>query len=53
MVKACIKTSDEINTFRDLQSKVENFLVQKHKSEQDYGDIPDEFKGKIVSVKLI
>ena len=46
MVKACIKTSEEINTFRDLQHKVEEFVVQKHKSEVDYGDIPDEFKGE-------
>lgn len=45
MVKACIKTQDEINTFRELQEKVEGYLVQKNRSEVQYGDIPDEFRG--------
>jgi len=52
MEKHCIKTPDEINTFRDLQAKVENFLIQKHKSEMDYGDIPDEFKDPLMDTLM-
>lgn len=52
MVKACIKTSEEINTFRDLQQRVEAFVVQKHKSEIDYGDIPDEFKDPVMDTLM-
>ncbi|GFR79782.1 ubiquitin conjugation factor E4 B [Elysia marginata] len=52
MVKACIKTSEEINTFRDLQQRVEAFVVQKHKSEVDYGDIPDEFKDPLMDTLM-
>ncbi|KAK3759118.1 hypothetical protein RRG08_040672 [Elysia crispata] len=52
MVKACIKTSEEINTFRDLQERVEAFVVQKHKCEVDYGDIPDEFKDPLMDTLM-
>ncbi|GFO26247.1 ubiquitin conjugation factor e4 b [Plakobranchus ocellatus] len=52
MVKACIKTSEEINTFRDLQQRVEAFVIQKHKSEVDYGDIPDEFKDPLMDTLM-
>ncbi|XP_035825781.1 ubiquitin conjugation factor E4 B [Aplysia californica] len=52
MVKACIKTPDEVNTFRELQGRVEAFLVQKNKSEMDYGDIPDEFKDPLMDTLM-
>ena len=46
MQKACIKTTHEINVFRELQCKVDKIVVEKQKSEMDYGEIPDEFKGE-------
>ena len=45
MMKACIKTKSEIEHFRLLQEKVEKILITKHKTEVDYGEIPEEFKG--------
>jgi len=45
MQKACIKTTHEIELFRSLQSKVDKLVVEKQRSELDYGDIPDEYKG--------
>ena len=50
--KACIKTESEIAQFRALQAKVDKILVQKQKAEIDYGDIPDEFRGKQYSFVL-
>ncbi|XP_059145993.1 ubiquitin conjugation factor E4 B-like isoform X2 [Physella acuta] len=52
MMKACIKTQEEINSFSELQKRVEAFLVQKHKSEMDYGDIPDEFKDPLMDTLM-
>ena len=46
MQKACIKTTHEIELFRSLQSKVDKLVVEKQRSELDYGDIPDEYKGE-------
>ena len=46
MRKAMIKTDTEIEHFRILQEKVVALLVVKQKAEIDYGDIPDEFKGR-------
>ncbi|KAK6965612.1 ubiquitin conjugation factor E4 B [Biomphalaria glabrata] len=50
--KACIKTEDEINSFSDLQNRVEAYVVQKHKSEMDYGDIPEEFKDPLMDTLM-
>jgi hypothetical protein len=47
MLKANIKTPVEIEQFRHLQEKVEALVVKKQRAEIDYGDAPDEFKGKI------
>jgi len=47
MIKACIKTQAEIDQFRELQAKVDKIVVEKKLAEFDYGDIPEEFKGKL------
>ena len=47
MIKACIKTEAEIEQFRALQAKVDKIVVEKKLAEFDYGDIPEEFKGKV------
>jgi hypothetical protein len=46
MKKACIKTESEIEQFRALQAKVDRLVIEKRNAEVDYGEIPDEFKGK-------
>ena len=46
MTRACIKTNMEIEQFKSIQNKVEQLVIQKQKAEVDYGDIPDEFRGK-------
>ena len=45
MMRAHIKTSAEIEQFRFLQSKVDTLVIEKQRSEMDFGDVPDEFKG--------
>ncbi|KAH9514139.1 Ubiquitin conjugation factor E4 B [Bulinus truncatus] len=50
--KACIKTEGEIKMFTDLQNRVEAFVIQKHKSEMDYGEIPDEFKDPLMDTLM-
>lgn len=52
MKKACIKTDTEIELFRALQVKVDRIVVEKRNAEVDYGEIPDEFRGKLLSRKL-
>jgi len=47
MRKANIKTATEIERFLVLLEHVESIFVEKQKAEVDYGDIPDEFKGKV------
>ena len=46
MTRACIKTNMEIEQFKSIQNKVQQLVIQKQKAEVDYGDIPDEFRGK-------
>lgn len=46
MQKAMIKTNVEIEKFRFLQEKVDKIVLEKQQEEIDYGDIPEEFKGK-------
>ena len=47
MFRAKIKTETERERFRILQSKVDALVVEKQRAEVDYGDIPDEFRGKL------
>ena len=49
MVKANIKTETEIEQFYCLQNKVEKLVIEKQQAEVDYGDIPDEFRGKAIA----
>lgn len=50
MQKAMIKTNVEIEKFRFLQEKVDKIVLEKQQEEVDYGEIPEEFKGQIISV---
>ncbi|XP_013412896.1 ubiquitin conjugation factor E4 B [Lingula anatina] len=50
--KACIKTHTEIAQFQQLQSKVEKLLVEKHKEETDFGDIPDDFRDPLMDTLM-
>lgn len=45
-----IKTNVEIEKFRFLQEKVDKIVLEKQQEEVDYGEIPEEFKGQIISV---
>nr|KAG5707395.1 hypothetical protein BaRGS_005362 [Batillaria attramentaria] len=44
MMKARIKTDSEIEHFRSLQERVQKIVIQHMEAEEDFGDIPDEFK---------
>ena len=46
MRKARIKTESEIEHFRNIQERVQEIVQQRAEAEEDYGDIPDEFKGQ-------
>ena len=46
MVRAQIKTPSEIERFRTIQGKVQLLLIEKNQAEEDFGDIPDEFRGQ-------
>ena len=45
MQKAMIKSSAEIEHFRQIKLKVDKIVKEKATVEEDYGDVPDEFKG--------
>lgn len=44
--RACIKTSSEIEQFRNLAEKAYKISEQNREKEIDYNDAPEEFKGK-------
>lgn len=46
MIKARIKTESEIGHFRNIQERVQEIVKQRAEAEEDYGEIPDEFKGE-------
>ena len=46
MVRARIKTPSEVERFRMIEEKVHLLLIEKHQAEEDFGDIPDEFRGQ-------
>ena len=46
MVRARIKTPSEIERFRSIEEKVQQRLIEKNQAEEDFGDIPDEFRGQ-------
>lgn len=48
MQRANIKTTTEIEKFKSIQDKVEQIVIQKAREERDYGEIPDEFRGKLL-----
>lgn len=45
MERASIKTSIEIDKFRDLANRANEIAIQNIKREVDYSDAPEEFKG--------
>lgn len=53
MRRACIKTELEIEKFRLIQERVENMVIRKAREEKDYGEVPDEFKGKYNMVEML
>ena len=46
MTKARIKTETELEQFTILQSKVDSLVDEKRKTDVDFSDAPDEFRGK-------
>lgn len=52
MTRACIKTSTEIEQFKNIQTRVEQLVIQKQKAEIDFGDIPDEFKDPLMDTLM-
>jgi hypothetical protein len=48
MRNANIKTQIEIERFQILADKVENIVQQKDQFDLDFGNAPDEFKGRFV-----
>ena len=51
MKKANIKTAREIQQFYLISEKVEKLVQEKQKSEVDFGDIPEEFRGTFFKMK--
>ena len=49
MANANIKTHTEIERFQLLAEKVESIVQQKDELDIDFGNAPDEFKGKQTS----
>ena len=47
MIKARIKTESEIGHFRNIQERVQEIVKQRAEAAEDYGEIPDEFKGEL------
>lgn len=45
MIRAQIKTAIDIERFKDLQRRVQKIVDDNRQREQDWGDIPDEFRG--------
>lgn len=52
MQKAMIKTNVEIEQFRFLQEKIDKIVLEKQKEEIDYGEIPEEFRGKLLMLTV-
>lgn len=52
MKKAMIKTEIQIMQFQDLASRVEQFQAQKHLSEIDYSEAPDEFRDPLMDTLM-
>ena len=48
MRRARIKTPLDVEAFETLQEKVDALVVEKLRTEVDYGEIPEEFKGQPV-----
>ena len=46
MIKANIKTSGELEQFRQLRSRVNKILADTATMEEELGDVPDEFMGE-------
>ncbi len=53
MVKAQIKTAIDIEHFKDLQRRVQKIVNDNRQREQDWGEIPDEFRGAPTSTTVI
>lgn len=52
MMKARIKTETEIEHFRSLQERVQKIVVQHMEAEEDFGEIPDEFKDPLMDTLM-
>ncbi|KAK7497939.1 hypothetical protein BaRGS_00010810 [Batillaria attramentaria] len=52
MMKARIKTDSEIEHFRSLQERVQKIVIQHMEAEEDFGDIPDEFKDPLMDTLM-
>ncbi|KAK7093486.1 ubiquitin conjugation factor E4 B-like isoform X2 [Littorina saxatilis] len=52
VIKARIKTDSEIAHFRRLQERVEELVKQKAEAEEDYGEIPEEFKDPLMDTLM-
>uniref|UniRef100_H2Y6Z0 Ubiquitin conjugation factor E4 B n=1 Tax=Ciona savignyi TaxID=51511 RepID=H2Y6Z0_CIOSA len=52
MEKSTIKTSMDIEHFKDLARRVEECRIKLNKAEVDYGEIPDEFKDPLMDTLM-
>ncbi|KAL3862635.1 hypothetical protein ACJMK2_008589, partial [Sinanodonta woodiana] len=52
MRKACIKRETEIEQFKNLQDKVDTFVLRRNRAELDYGEIPEEFKDPLMDTLM-
>ncbi|KAI0243356.1 Ubiquitin conjugation factor E4 B [Lamellibrachia satsuma] len=52
MVRARIKTPSEIERFRSIEEKVQRRLIEKNQAEEDFGDIPDEFRDPLMDTLM-
>ena len=48
MVKANIKTTAELERFSRLKARIDAIVAQRRQDDDDLGDVPDEFMGKVV-----
>ncbi|XP_076451864.1 LOW QUALITY PROTEIN: ubiquitin conjugation factor E4 B-like [Babylonia areolata] len=52
MIKARIKTESEVAHFRNIQERVQEIVKLRAEVEEDYGEIPDEFKDPLMDTLM-